>query len=247
MNLFISWSGSRSKAVAEALHSWLPNVIQSVRPWLSAADLEKGARWSSDIARQLQDTRVGIICLTSDNLVAPWILFEAGALSKTLESTFVCPYLFHVEPAELKGPLVQFQATKAEKEETRKLVHTINAALSTASLTEKHLNEAFDIWWPRLETQLKSISDAREGPRSRRTDRELIEEILELTRDLARTRLIRSQLPMASNAAIAIDNPSDAVPRNLEDAITFIKNVQRLGARTPVRAAKKPTTRGTAK
>src|SRR5580693_1724871 len=124
MNLFISWSGTRSRAVAEALHGWLPSVIQSVKPWMSAADLEKGARWSSDVARHLEETRVGIICLTSDNLDAPWILFESGALSKTLNSTFVCPYLFNVEPSELKGPLVQFQVTKCDKEDTRRLLHT---------------------------------------------------------------------------------------------------------------------------
>jgi hypothetical protein len=226
MNLFISWSGGRSKAVAESLHAWLPNVIQSVRPWMSAADLEKGARWSSDIARHLQDTRLGIICLTPDNLDAPWILFEAGALSKTLEATYVCPYLFRVEPAALKGPLVQFQATKSEKDETRRLLHTINNALNTSALSEKQLNEAFEVWWPKLETQLRLISDSDEGPKPHRSDRELIEESLELIRDLARSRIIWSQLPLSIEPSVAIrEHRPDAALRNLDDAVRFIRNL----------------------
>ena len=78
MNLFISWSGEKSRSVAEALRDWLPFVINAVKPWMSAADIEKGARWSSDLAYQLKETRAGIICLTRDNLEAPWVLFEAA-------------------------------------------------------------------------------------------------------------------------------------------------------------------------
>lgn len=94
MKIFISWSGSMSQAIAEALHDWLPRVIQAVQPWLSSTNIDKGARWSDDIAAQLEETKFGLICLTRENLEAPWILFEAGALSKTLDRTYVCPYLF---------------------------------------------------------------------------------------------------------------------------------------------------------
>ena len=109
MKVFISWSGETSKAVAETLHDWIPNVIQAVKPWISSENIDKGARWSADMAKQLGETRVGVICLTPDNLEEPWILFEAGALSKTLEQTYVCPYLFGVKPSNLKGPLFNFK------------------------------------------------------------------------------------------------------------------------------------------
>ena len=79
MKIFISWSGPRSKAMAEALKEWLPNVIQAVDPWVSSSDIDAGMRWTPALAEQLQQTQLGILCLTAENLNAPWLLFEAGA------------------------------------------------------------------------------------------------------------------------------------------------------------------------
>ena len=81
MKVFISWSGETSKGLAEALREWLPAVIQAVNPYFSPDDVSKGSRWSSEISKELEDSAIGIICLTKENLEAPWIMFEAGALS----------------------------------------------------------------------------------------------------------------------------------------------------------------------
>src|SRR5689334_7727654 len=121
MKVFISWSGERSGKLAEALREWLPLVLQGVELWLSRNDLDKGARWSLEIAKELEGTKVGIICLTTENKEKPWILFEAGAISKTMETAFVCPYLLDIQPSDVQPPLGQFQATRAQKEDTRKL------------------------------------------------------------------------------------------------------------------------------
>ncbi len=138
MKVFISWSGERSKKVAEALREWLPNVIQAIDPWMSSEDIEKGGRWYVDIVSELESSYYGIICLTSDNIESPWIHFEAGALSKSMEKSRVCPYLFHIDPSIIKGPLVLFQAAKSTKEDTKKLLHSINQALAENALsTEK--------------------------------------------------------------------------------------------------------------
>jgi hypothetical protein len=177
-----------SKAVAEALREWLPVVIQAVEPWVSAHDIERGVRWSPALARELEQTKVGIICLTPDNLKAPWILFEAGALSKTVEASYVCPFLFWVENSDLEGPLAQFQTTKAQKDDTRELMHTINKSLGPSALKEGTLDQAFEKWWPDLEDRLHRIpvsSEAASVPK--RTDREILEEILEFVRNAPRT------------------------------------------------------------
>jgi hypothetical protein len=94
-NVFISWSGDRSEKMAAALYSWLPMVLQSAKPWMSKEDIEKGSRGLDEIGKALDAMSVGIICLTPENVEKPWILFEAGALSKAMgEKTRVCPYLF---------------------------------------------------------------------------------------------------------------------------------------------------------
>src|SRR5258708_35734875 len=93
-NVFISWSGERSKHAAEALRKWLPIVLQAAKPGISSSDIDKGSRGLDEVGKALEGMKVGIICLTPENLTAEWILYEAGALSKTLDAkTRVCTYL----------------------------------------------------------------------------------------------------------------------------------------------------------
>jgi hypothetical protein len=157
MKVFISWSGERSKAVAEALRDWLPSVIQAVRPWVSGGDIDKGARWRAGLADELEASNIGIICLTSENLTSPWLLFEAGALSKLQKNTYVCTLLLDLEPSRVIDPLAQFQCTKVVKDDMRKLVRTINKSLNETALTEAMIDKAFDRWWPELEERLRTL------------------------------------------------------------------------------------------
>ena len=82
MKVFMSWSGERSRALANALGPWLRQVVQSVEPWMSNR-IGKGMRSGTEIAGALDNARAGIICVTAENLESAWINFEAGALSKT--------------------------------------------------------------------------------------------------------------------------------------------------------------------
>src|SRR5688572_14343462 len=93
--VFLTWSGDRSKAVSTALRTWLPKVIQNLDPWMSDNDIDKGTRWASEISVQLHQSKIGIICLTPENIREPWVNFEAGALSK-LEGSYVCTYLYEL-------------------------------------------------------------------------------------------------------------------------------------------------------
>jgi hypothetical protein len=47
MNVFISWSGERSKKVAELLDNWLQCVLQSVKPWMSSRGIDRGGHYGS--------------------------------------------------------------------------------------------------------------------------------------------------------------------------------------------------------
>jgi hypothetical protein len=157
LKVFLSWSGPRSKAVAEALWTWLPGVLQSVDPFLSAENIDKGAKWGQAISGELAQTNFAIICLTPANLAAPWLLFEAGALSKLAESR-VWTYLIGLEPSDVKDPLSEFQHTSANKTDTRRLLGSINQKL-TAPLSDASLTKAFDMWWPELEEKLHALPE----------------------------------------------------------------------------------------
>jgi hypothetical protein len=198
MRVFISWSGPRSRAVAEALRDWLPDVVQGVQPWLSSQDIDPGARWGTDIAAQLADTHYGVLCLTRESQNAPWLLFEAGALSKHLTIARVCPYLFEMRPADLQGPLAQFQALRADEQETLRLVHGINDARPLGRLSREQLDKAFKMWWPELEAKLKAVPPLSSREPETRSDRSILEEILLLVRQrpvISSTTVRRTQDP----------------------------------------------------
>jgi hypothetical protein len=187
MDVFISWSGKRSGAAAEALRTWLPMIINAIKPWLSSADIDKGSRWSSDIAFRLESAKAGIICLTPGNLHSDWVLFEAGALSKTIQRTSVCTLLIDLAPTEVKGPLAQFQPTLIVKDDVLKLLKTLNNALGEDALPERQIDEAFELCWPKLDSQFKALPAEESESRPHRTDRDVLDEILGFVRNQNRS------------------------------------------------------------
>ena len=195
--VFISWSGDLSKRLAEALREWLPGVLQYVKPYFTPEDIEKGARWGSDITGELESSDIGIICLTKSNTNKPWILFEAGALSKSFEKSRVCTVLFDLDTTDLTGPLTIFQHTKFERAEFKKLVKSINAAATDSKLDDNVLDGVFDMWWPKLEEKINSIiaDHKNDPPAAERSERDMLEEILELSRLGTRERTKRHDLP----------------------------------------------------
>lgn len=184
MKVFISWSGTKSKKTAELLSSWIRQVIQAAETWISL-DIEKGARWNEKISMELEETKIGIICLNKENLSSEWILFEAGALSKTKDA-HVCTFLLDINPAEVKPPLGQFQHTSFNKDDIKKLMHTINnkiLANKEKTLPEKDLDEVFEVFWNKLESKLEELKDADYiKAEKKRTDRDILEEILQVVR-----------------------------------------------------------------
>jgi hypothetical protein len=188
MKVFISWSGDVSKRVADALREWLPKVVQRVEPWMSSADIAAGARWDSNIAAQLDETAFGILCLTRDNVGAPWINFEAGSLAKSIQESEVrvVPFIIGMNPSDIPpGPLVQFQAILPTEDGILRLMQSINEL--GGSLSPEMLKETVEHWWPDLQQQLDEIQrDAGVTAKPQRNQVEMLAELLELTRGLQR-------------------------------------------------------------
>ncbi len=186
MKVFISWSGQKSKKVAELLDGWLQCVIQAVKPFISSKGIESGSLWFSEISKELADTSIGIVCLTNDNKNKPWILFESGALAKGLATSKVCTFLIDLTPADLQYPLAAFNHTGPSREGVLKLVTTINNALGNNSLQESKLLTVFDTFWSQFDSQFKDIItyDYGEGDFINRSPNDILNEVLLTVRQL---------------------------------------------------------------
>jgi hypothetical protein len=189
MKVFLSWSGELSHRTALVFREWLPSVIQSIVPYVSSEDIDKGARWSTDIAKELEESTFGILCVTKENVHAPWLTFEAGALSKTMTKSAVCPFLFDIKRSEVNGPILQFQSTIFEREDVKKLVYALNQACGEDMLSDERLEKAFQVWYSTLEAQLNNLLQNKpHGPAVALEEVEdstskILEEILDLSRN----------------------------------------------------------------
>lgn len=160
MKLFISWSGELSHQIAKELKEWFPFIINQLEPFVSSESIKKGDRWMMDIYTELEKSNFGIVCLTKENLVEPWIMFEAGALSKNISQSRVSCVLFDdIKQNDVKSPLSLFQNTEFNKDDFRKLVESINNALGDTKISETLLNRAFDKWFPELDEKIKKIHE----------------------------------------------------------------------------------------
>jgi hypothetical protein len=201
--VFISWSGHHSRKIAETLRDWIPSVLQFARPYFTPNDIEKGTKWNSEISKCLSSSDIGIICLTPKNLLSPWILFEAGALSKNMDESRVSAILFKLDAADVDGPLASFQNTVFNKEDFRKLVGTINSAGGSSKLEKDVLDRVFDKWWPELQADILAIlEDDVENDNEVRNDRSLLEEVVELTRLIASKTTPKHRHPLIPRVAM---------------------------------------------
>lgn len=211
MKIFVSWSGKRSRAVAELISDWLKCVIQASQPWISTRDIDRGAIWFSEISDKLKDVSVGVVCLTQENKEKPWILFETGALAKGLSTNRVCTFLIDLNPEDLQDPLAQFNHTIPDNGSVWELTRTINDCLAEKALDERILKQVFDTYWPQFDEKFKEA--LAENPPGEvvppRSEQDILSEILANTRNLThRIRDLESEIHIrAKNRAASINTP----------------------------------------
>lgn len=183
MKVFISWSGERSHSLGDALHDWIPLVLHYVEPWLSQADIEAGQRWAEQVAKELEASNFGIICVTRENVGSPWVLFEAGALAKSMQGSRVIPLLLDLEVRDITGPLAQFQAKKVERTGLIEVIQSLNQ-LSPHPVPEDRVTQLFDALWPELEKKVAAIPKASVQAKHARPQPEILEELVTSVRSL---------------------------------------------------------------
>jgi len=170
MPVFVSWSGDRSGYVASALSALLKATIPGVPVWTSQQDVDVGHPWHDTLRRVLDTSQYGILCLTPENLNAPWLLYEAGAISKSIESARVVPYLLNVKGSDLAPPLSIFQGVPADEAGTWRLLKSVASTLPPP-LDEAGLRTAFDVHWPAFHDRIAPIWDETSAASARELQR----------------------------------------------------------------------------
>lgn len=191
MKLFVSWSQDISRQIAQDFREWLPLVNQTIEPFMSEEDTDKGAHWSSTIRRELEQSAFGIIILTAENIDSTWLHFEAGAIAKSVEEGRVVPILFGLKHSDVQQPLSMFQSALFEKDDIFRVVKSINVAAGANAREERQLITVFDSFWPRLNeaVQPKLVKLHSTLPRHQQKTLEqdrILEELLLLGRQQSR-------------------------------------------------------------
>ena len=137
---------------------------------MSQQNIEAGARWEDTLRRVLDTSQYGVLCLTPENLNAPWLLFEAGSIAKNIDKARVVPYLLGVKPADLAPPLGLFQSLNADEEGTWLLLKSVNSTLPQP-VDEQNLRGAFAATWPAFSERVAPILDAASPATARELQR----------------------------------------------------------------------------
>jgi hypothetical protein len=193
VKVFVSWSRSASKSVAEAFADWLPRVIQECEPFISS-DTEKGDAWFDTIEKNLAEARVGVLFLTPQNKNAAWLNYEAGALRTLRNGNMkrLCAVFVGMKPADYDGPIKNFQMTNfSDKSDMFKLLQAINGA-ADRSLSDRRLEEEFEEKWDRLAADADAavreaaagVREAESVPERTRSSDDKLDEVLDLLREI---------------------------------------------------------------
>jgi hypothetical protein len=131
MKLFLSWSGERSKEFAKAARIWMETIFdEEIEYFMSDDDVQPGQRWVRELSNSLDETDLGILFLTSENLSSQWIAFEAGWMARRLAEGTVFPLLLDIDPEKVSGPLSEFQCKRADLKGMQDIAKAINNKLT---------------------------------------------------------------------------------------------------------------------
>ncbi|HEV2818422.1 MAG TPA: toll/interleukin-1 receptor domain-containing protein [Allosphingosinicella sp.] len=168
MKVFISWSGVRSRRIAELLYSVLIDVLPDLTPWISHHSIEPGVLWITVLHENLRDSHFGVVCVTPDSVANPWLNFESGALSISLgDKRRVVPFLAGYNDVVLDGPLSTFQAILANKEGATKLLEHI---CETAGKSEDDTRVALETFYRKYSNFDAAIAEVMRKPRYTQVD-----------------------------------------------------------------------------
>lgn len=209
--IFVSWSGEQARQAGLVISNWLQEIYQRVDVFYSPESIDKGLRGYVEIQAAISRAVAAIVVVTPESSVAPWVNYEAGALSMQAVDgggeRKVVPFLVGLDsPADVTGPLTLFQMATRRRDEVVKMVASLNKVMG---IDPGRAERMVDSAWDQLDSGLEEISfDPAEIPEAR-TERQILEELLELARASAGKDTARQSVDVA---------PTRATPEQVADA-----------------------------
>ena len=182
---------------------------------MSEMDIQKGRPWLDELMGALAGLKLAIVCLTPEGLSEPWVLFEVGVICRALEpETRIWTYLLGgLRQSDVPNPLGIFQHTVATKDDTFKLLRSINHAMAERAISEELLVDQFELRWKELDEKLRALPMPSKAVDSTRSNEEMFSEIVEA---------IRAGTASGKNVLIIIDDV-----RGLRESVTLVLQILR--------------------
>jgi hypothetical protein len=115
-----------------------------------------------------------------------WLIFEAGALAKSVNEGRVVPLCIDLKSAEVTGPLSGFQGRALDRDGVKRLVQDLNEA-AEKKMPNERLDGIFKAMWPELEAAvLDAIKAAGPDTKPGRSDKDMLAELVERVRHIDR-------------------------------------------------------------
>jgi hypothetical protein len=175
---------------------------------MSDKEINSGTRWNEKVAKALEHTDFGIICVTAANQHNPWLMFEAGALAKRLgeDAGRVVPLCLDLEPADIIGPLEAFQGRRLDESGIRRLVQDM-MILREQPLTPAQTDQLFEVMWPPFAAQVHETKEQfaayqkhhPDPEEDRRSAEDMLRELVERVRRIEREYAPRAQQGFVSS------------------------------------------------
>jgi len=218
-HIFISWSLPSSQKTAAKVYGFFRKLFPTFGFFISSENISSGQRWYDVISDKLDSCNVGIIVVTNENYLRPWIHYEAGALAKVVSKARVMPLLCGVPTRQIADtPLSAFQAADLTKVGIRRIADSIREMTEYQQL-ETDFSEHFDSLWVRYGEALCEVEQVDGEPESRpattsttvasETDSKL-DQLTEIVRSME-ARLPHRQLTEADVARIVGGHTSAAI------------------------------------
>ena len=160
--IFISWAGDNSKIIALKLKQVLEEQIFQgcdLQCFVSEVNIQAGDNWWSTINKEFRSCALGIAIVTKENIGAPWLYFEAGAI--IARDKPLIPLLFNCEHKDLEHtPLAtKYMANFSNYKQFEAMVKRINKIFDNLQTNPKALNAVVSSGYTWLDTELEPVKE----------------------------------------------------------------------------------------